>query len=110
MSVQLYRQVQNGVLLPVYVNGAVLTQLGQLPLGYLAQVAQLYNSPAGCSTPSYQQFLPQQLYFTTPIAGVQRLYQGAEVSGFLTVGDLVIQPYYNLTGAQANAPGPPCTR
>jgi hypothetical protein len=103
VSLTLYRQVQNGVLLPVYVNGDVLTQLGQLPLGYVAQVAQLYNSPAGCSTPSYQSFTAQNLYFTTPIAGVQRLYQGAELTGFLTVGDLVIEPYYNLTVAQANS-------
>lgn len=103
VSLTLYRQVQNGVLLPVYVNGDVLTQLGQLPLGYVAQVAQIYNSPAGCSTPSYQPFTAQNLYFTTPIAGVQRLYQGAELTGFLTIGDLVIEPYYNLTGAQANS-------
>ncbi|MFZ1018209.1 MAG: TonB-dependent receptor [Candidatus Cybelea sp.] len=103
LSLTLYRQVQNGVLLPVYVNGDVLAQLGQLPLGYVAQVAQLYNSPAGCSTPSYQPFTAQNLYFTTPIAGVQRLYQGAELTGFLTIGDLVIEPYYNLTGAQANS-------
>ena len=103
VSLTLYRQVQNGVLLPVYVNGDVLTQLGQLPLGYVAQVAQIYNSPAGCNTPSYRPFTAQNLYFTTPIAGVQRLYQGAELTGFLTVGDLVIEPYYNLTGAQANS-------
>jgi hypothetical protein len=103
LSLTLYRQVQNGVLLPVYVNGDVLTQLGQLPLGYVAQVAQIYNSPAGCNTPSYQTFTAQQLYFTTPVAGVQRLYQGAELTGFLTFGDLVVQPYYNLTGAQANS-------
>src|SRR3984957_15540920 len=103
VSLTLYRQVKNGVLLPVYVNGDVLTQLGQLPLGYVAQVAQIYNSPAGCNTPSYRPFTAQNLYFTTPIAGVQRLYQGAELTGFLTVGDLVIEPYYNLTGAQANS-------
>ena len=103
LSLTLYRQVQNGVLLPVYVNGDVLAQIGQLPLGYVAQAAQLYNSPAGCSTLSYQPFTAQNLYFTTPIAGIQRLYQGAELTGFLTIGDLVIEPYYNLTGAQANS-------
>jgi len=101
VSLTLYRQVQNGVLLPVYVNGYVLNQLGELPLGYLQEVQQIYNSPAGCNTPLITPFLAQQLYMTTPIAGVQRLYQGAEVTGYLTLGDLVVQPYYNLTGAQA---------
>ena len=38
----------------------------------------------------------------TPIAGVQRLYQGAELTGYVTLGNLVVQPYYNLTGAQAD--------
>ncbi|HEY2476240.1 MAG TPA: TonB-dependent receptor [Candidatus Cybelea sp.] len=103
VSLTLYRQVQNGVLLPVYVNGVVLNQLGELPPGYIGQVAQIYNSPAGCNTPAYTPFNPQQLYFMTPVAGVQRLYQGAELTGFLTLGNLVIEPYYNLTGAQANS-------
>jgi hypothetical protein len=101
VSLTLYRQVQNGVLLPVYVNGYVLNQAGALPYGYLQQVAAIYNSPAGCSTPPSTPFSAQQLYFMTPVSGVQRLYQGAELTGYATVGDLVIQPYYNLTGAQA---------
>ncbi|MBV8725650.1 MAG: TonB-dependent receptor plug domain-containing protein [Candidatus Eremiobacteraeota bacterium] len=103
VSLTLYRQQQNGVLLPVYVNGVVLNQLGQLPSGYLTQVAQLYNSPAGCSTPPGTPFTAQQLYFNTPIANVQRLYQGASLSGYFTLGNLVVQPYYNLTGAQADS-------
>ncbi len=45
--------------------------------------------------------MAQQLYFTTPVSGVQRLYQGAELTGYVTLGNLVVQPYYNLTGAQA---------
>ncbi|MBV9720083.1 MAG: TonB-dependent receptor [Candidatus Eremiobacteraeota bacterium] len=101
VSLTLYRQVQNGVLLPVYVDGYVLNQLGQLPAGYLAQVAALYNSPAGCNTPPSTPFAAQQLYFMTPVSGVQRLYQGAELTGYVTFGNLVVQPYYNLTGAQA---------
>ncbi len=103
VSLTLYRQVQNGVLLPVYVDGYVLNQLGALPAGYLQQVAQIYNSPAGCNTPPATPFSAQQLYFLTPVSGVQRLYQGAELTGYVTVGDLVIQPYYNLTGAQASS-------
>ena len=101
VSLTLYRQVQNGVLLPVYVNGYVLNQLGALPAGYLQEVAQIYNSPAGCNTPPATPFSSQQLYFLTPVSGVQRLYQGAELAGYVTLGNLVIQPYYNLTGAQA---------
>ncbi|HZY97268.1 MAG TPA: TonB-dependent receptor [Candidatus Cybelea sp.] len=103
VSLTLYRQAQNGVLLPVYVDGIVLNQAGQLPPGYLAQVAQVYNSPAGCNTPPSTPFAPQQLYFMTPIAGVQRLYQGAALTGYLTLGDLVVQGYYNISGAQASS-------
>jgi hypothetical protein len=103
VSLTLYRQEQQGVLLPVYVNGLVLNQLGAFPPGYLQEVQQIFNSPAGCNTPPSTPLLPQQLYFTTPIAGVQRLYQGAEISGYLTIGNLVVEPYYNLTGAQANS-------
>lgn len=103
VSLTLYRQEQNGVLLPVYVNGIVLNQYGQLPYGYLQQVQAIYNSPAGCNAPLSTPFSAQQLYFTTPISGVQRLYQGAELTGYVTVGNLVIQPYYNLTGAQADS-------
>ncbi len=103
VSLTLYRQLQSGVLLPVYVNGLVLNQLGELPPGYLAQVSQLYNSPAGCNAPPNTPFTAQQLYFTTPISGVQRLYQGASLTGYFTLGNLVVQPYYNITGAQANS-------
>ena len=48
-------------------------------------------------------FAAQQLYMTTPVSGVRRLYQGAELTGFVTLGNLVVQPYYNLTGAQASS-------
>ncbi len=103
VSLTVYRQVQNGVLLPVYVNGSVLNQLGELPLGYLAEVASIYNSPAGCNASRGTPFTAQQLYMTTPVSGVQRVYQGAELTGYVTLGDLVIEPYYNLTGAVANS-------
>ena len=103
VAVTLYRQVQNGVLLPVYVNGVIINQLGELPPGYLEEVQQLYNSPAGCNTPPNATFGAQQLYFTTPVAGVRRVYQGAELTGYATLGNLVVQGYYNLTGAQATS-------
>lgn len=101
LSLTLYRQVQNGVLLPVYVNGTVLNAAGQLPPTYLQQVAAIYNSPAGCNGAAGTPFLPQQLYMTTPISGVNRLYQGAELTGYATLGNLVVQAFYNLTGAEA---------
>ena len=101
VSLTLYRQVQNGVLLPVYVNGTIINQLGELPPYYLQEVAQIYNSPAGCNTPASTPFLAQQLYFMTPVSSVRRLYQGVELTGYVTLGNLVVQPYYNLTGAQA---------
>ena len=103
VTLTLYRQVQTGVLLPVYVNGTVLNGLGELPPGYLQQVQEIYNSPAGCNAPLATPFNAQQLYMTTPINGVQRVYQGAEITGFFTLGNLVVEPYYNLTGAEANS-------
>jgi hypothetical protein len=103
VSLTLYRQDQQGVLLPVNVNGVVLNGLGELPLGYLQPVQEIYNSPAGCNAPLQTPFNAQQLYMTTPISGVQRVYQGAELTGFLTLGNLVVEPYYNLTGAVANS-------
>ncbi len=101
VSLTLYRQEQNGVLLPVYVNGTIVNQLGELPANYLDEVAAIYNSPAGCNAPPSTPFAAQQLYFTTPVSGVQRLYQGAELTGYATFGNLVVQAFYNLTGAQA---------
>lgn len=103
VSLTLYRQVQNGVLLPVYVNGTVLNAEGAFPAGYLDEIAQIYNSPAGCNTPPSTPFTAQQLYFQTPVSGISRLYQGAELTGYVTLGNLVIQPYYNITAAQANS-------
>jgi hypothetical protein len=101
VSLQLYRQTQAGVLLPVMVNGVALENAGQLPYGYLTQVAQLYASPAGCNVKPGTPFGPQQLYFSTPVGGVTRLYQGAELSGYFSLGNLVVQPFYNLTESQA---------
>ena len=103
VSVTLYRQVQNGVLLPAYVNGSVINQLGELPGGYVQEVAKIYKSPAGCDATTGTPFSAQQLYFMTPIAGVRRLYQGAELTGYVTLGNLVVQPYYDFTGAQASS-------
>ncbi len=80
------------------------TQLGQLPSGLSCSRSRSSTTRRRAATRRRaRRSTAQQLYFTTPVAGVQRLYQGAELTGYLTLGDLVIQPYYNLTGAQANS-------
>jgi hypothetical protein len=99
LSIQLYRQVQNGVLLPLYVNGTELK--GTFPYGYLAQVRQIYDSPAGCNEPPGTPFYAKQLYFTTPIGNMQRVYQGGSLTGYVTLGNLVVQPYYDVNVAAA---------
>jgi TonB-dependent Receptor Plug Domain/Carboxypeptidase regulatory-like domain len=100
VSLTLYRQVQSGVLLPIYVNGTELESL--FPAGYLQQIEDLYDSPAGCNKPNVP-FTAAQLYFQTPISGVARIYEGAELTSYLTLGRLVVQPFYNLTGSKADA-------
>jgi len=98
LSAQLYRQVQNGVVLPVQVNGTVLNALGQFPAGYLALVEGVYASSAGCgSVPPG--FGYQNLYFNTPVGGIRHIYQGGMLTGFVTWKNLVIQPYYDITGS-----------
>jgi Carboxypeptidase regulatory-like domain/TonB-dependent Receptor Plug Domain len=99
VSFQLYRQVQSGILLPIYLNGMELAST--FPFGYMSQVRQLYDSPAGCNEPPGTPFYARQLYFTTPIADMQRVYQGGSLTGYLTLGDFVIQPYYDVNVAQA---------
>lgn len=97
IGVQLYRQVQNNVVLPVEVNGSALN----LSPVYLAQIQQVYNSPAGCNTAPGTPFDATHLYFTTPIGGVQRVYEGGSLTGYMTLGNLVVQPYYNVNIAKA---------
>lgn len=106
VSLQVYKQIQAGVLLPIWVNGSVLAAENLLPVGYLQQVQQLYDSAAGCNLKAGTPFDARQLYFSTPVSGVKRVYQGAELTAYLTLGDLVVQPFYNLTEsvAYSNAP------
>ncbi|HKU81522.1 MAG TPA: hypothetical protein VJP76_05055, partial [Candidatus Tumulicola sp.] len=106
VSLQLYKQIQAGVLLPILVNGSTLQSGNLLPPDYLAQVAALYDSPAGCNLKSGTPFTAQQLYFSTPVSGVRRVYQGAELTGYVTLGDLVVQPFYNLTQSLAYSNSP----
>ncbi|HEY1680092.1 MAG TPA: TonB-dependent receptor [Candidatus Tumulicola sp.] len=106
VSVQLYRQIQAGVLLPVDVNGTVLAQQGLLPVGYLQQAQELFDSAAGCNLKSNTPLQAAQLYFSTPISGIKRIYQGAELTGYATFGGLVVQPFYNLIQSQAFSNSP----
>lgn len=104
VTFQLYRQVQDNVLLPTDVNGTVLLANGTLTPAYIAAVQQVFQSPAGCgaTTP----FSVSQLYFSTPVAGVNRVYQGGSITGFATIGNLVIQPFWNTTVSQAISNSP----
>ncbi|MGH7737417.1 MAG: TonB-dependent receptor plug domain-containing protein [Candidatus Tyrphobacter sp.] len=99
VSLSLYRQVQNDVLLPVDVNGSVLQTLGVVPPSYPSLVEPIWDSPAGCNAPPGTPFGATQLYFSTRITGTQHVYEGVELTSYLTFGDLVVQPYYNITGS-----------
>ncbi len=104
VTFQLYRQVQDNVLLPTDVNGTVLLANGTLTPAYVAAVQQVFQSPAGCgaTTP----FDASKLYFATPVAGVNRVYQGGSITGYATIGNLVIQPFWNTTVSQAISNSP----
>jgi hypothetical protein len=97
VSGQLYRQVQNDIVLPVEVNGTAL--LGEFPANYFANAQNVFDTT--CGVPPTTPFGPQNAYFSTPIANVQRVYQGAHLNGYFTLGGLVLQPYYDIQVAEA---------
>ncbi len=101
LALQLYRQVQSGVVLPVQVNGTALEAMGVITPAYIAAVEALYDSPAGCGAAPGTPFNASQLYFSSPVGGVQRVYEGGSISGFLTFGNLVVQPFYNVNVSKA---------
>jgi len=103
-NVQLYRQTQNNVLLPTDVNGSILLANGTITPAYLAAVQPIFQSAAGCG--ANVPFSAQQLYFSTPVAGAQRLYQGAELTGYFTIGNWVVQPFWNSTVSEAISNSP----
>ena len=103
-SVRLYRQMQKNTLLPTDVNGTILLANGTLSPSYIAAVQQVFQSDAGCG--SNVPFGPSQLYFSTPVAGVNRLYQGVQVTGYGTFGNLIVQPFWNTTVSQALSDSP----
>ncbi|MGB6985898.1 MAG: TonB-dependent receptor, partial [Candidatus Aquilonibacter sp.] len=104
LSVRLYRQMQKNTLLPTDVNGTILLANGTLSPSYIAAVQQIFQSDAGCG--SNVPFGPSQLYFSTPVAGVNRLYQGVQITGYATFGNLIVQPFWNTTVSQAMSDSP----
>ena len=103
VSAQFYRQVQNGVVLPTQVNGTVLANA--LPPNYFETVQQVFQSPGGCNAANVP-FGAQNVYFSVPIGGVQRVYEGAQLAANFNFGNLNVQPYYNITVAKANSSDP----
>ncbi len=101
ISASLYRQVQRDVILPTQVNGSVLASSAIFPPGYFDSV---YNGFAGAcgGPPSFPiNNTSQYVYFSTPIGNVNRIYEGAQLSGFYTLGNLVVQPYFDVQVAKA---------
>ena len=103
VNTSIYRQVQNGVVLPTQVNGSVLA--GSFPPGYFNLAQGVYDSSAGCNAGTAP-FGPQNIYFSVPVGGVQRVYEGAQIAANLSLGNLNVQPYYNITVAKANTADP----
>ncbi|HKU67839.1 MAG TPA: TonB-dependent receptor [Candidatus Baltobacteraceae bacterium] len=97
VSGQLYRQVQNDIVLPVQVNGTALT--GEFPANYFANAQTVFD--ATCGLPPGTPLRPENTYFSTPIGNVQRVYEGAHFSGYVSLGRLVLQPYYDVQVAKA---------
>lgn len=96
LSASLYRQVQNGLVLPTQVNGTAIAG-STFPPFYFAQAAADFDAACGQALP----FGAADTYFSTPVGGVRRVYQGAQLSAFYTLGRLVVEPYYDLQQAQA---------
>jgi len=103
-NAQLYRQVQNGIILPILVNGTVLQSA--VPPGYFEEVQSVFDSPGGCNAGPGIPFGAQNTYFSVPVGGVQRIYQGVQLAANLNFGNLNVQPYYNVTAAKANSADP----
>lgn len=102
VTLQLYRQSQLNMVLPTDVNGTILLANGTLSPAYLTAVQQIFQSDAGCgANAQFNPYDPTNLYFSTPIAGVQRVYEGGSITGYATFGNLVIQPFYDSTVSKA---------
>lgn len=104
VSAQIYNQVQRGSVLPVEVNGSVLLANGTISPAYLQAVQNAYQSKAGCATAA--PLSATQLYFTSPVGGVTRVYQGASLTAFAHLGNLVVQPFYDTTVSKIQSSDP----
>ncbi len=104
ISAQVYRMSQNGVVLPVDVNGTALTGSGIFPPNYFAIAQNTFVNE--CGVPVGTAFGPQNTYFSTPISGVQRVYEGFHLNGYFTFGNLVVEPFYDTQVAKANSSDP----
>ncbi|HZZ65068.1 MAG TPA: TonB-dependent receptor plug domain-containing protein [Candidatus Baltobacteraceae bacterium] len=100
-SASLYRQVQRDIVLPTQVNGTVLASSAIFPPGYFGQVYDNFAGACGASLPFPPQNTDQYVYFSTPVGGVQRVYEGAQLSSYYTIGSLIVQPYYDVQVAKA---------
>ncbi len=101
ISTSFYRQVQRDVLLPTQVNGSVLAGSSIIPPNYFNDVYNAFTSACGSPPPFAPGNTSQFVYYSTPIGGVERVYEGAQLTGFFTLGNLVLQPYYNTQVAKA---------
>jgi len=104
ISAQGYRMSQNGVVLPVDVNGTALTGSSIFPPNYFAIAQNTFTNE--CGVPIGTAFGPQNTYFSTPISGVQRVYEGFHLNGYFTLGNLVVEPFYDTQVAKANSSDP----
>ncbi len=104
LSAQLYRQTQNGVILPVDVNGTALVGSSIFPPNYFVIAHNTFVN--ACGVPVGTPFDPQNTYFSTPISGVQRVYEGLHLNGYFTFGNLVVEPFYDTQVAKANSSDP----
>ena len=104
LTFTLYNQIQQGVVLPVQVNGNVLESAGTIDAAYVSAVNAIYQSPAGCN--STTPLAASQLYFSTPVGNTNRVYQGGSITGYATVGGLVIQPFWNVNVSKAVSNSP----
>ncbi|HXW50711.1 MAG TPA: TonB-dependent receptor [Candidatus Acidoferrales bacterium] len=93
LSLSLYRQVQNDVLLNAQVNGTAFPP-SYFPPGYFTEIGEIFQSAGGCGEPA-SAFLPSDLYLNVPISGVQEIYEGIQLQGDFNVSrTLAAEPFY----------------
>lgn len=94
LSLSLYRQVQNDVLLNAQVNGTAFPP-NYFPPGYFTQIGQIFESAGGCDEPATT-FQPNDLYLSVPVSGVQEVYEGIQLQGdFNLTKTLAAEPFYS---------------